>query len=265
MFCFDENKSYRMPVLFGGSDYDPTYEATSFDALIVGFVQTSTKEALSKYLPKGFSLLEPTITFQYLQLREVNFLAGGAYNILQASLPVHFEGKINSLDGILPLVIWENNTIPILGGREESGMPKIFVDIDDINIVDGLYFSNVSFNGNTFFTFEMNNLIPYDDCQLACLKELYSNVNSIGIRYIPHVGGPGADLIQTILYPQGIVPYEAYCGKGSFNWTNLPLYRGLVHSNIIEQLSSLPSLSLSDPLLIKGKVIMKSPLCRVIS
>ncbi|MDO5519010.1 MAG: acetoacetate decarboxylase family protein [bacterium] len=264
MFCFCKDQCYRMPVFFGGSDYDATYEATAFDALTVSFVQETSREALNCYLPAGFTLLTPTITYEYAQFRNVNFLAGGAYNIFQASLPVHFEGKKDSLDGVLPLVIWENNTIPILGGREESGMPKIYADISDITTIDGSYFSSVSFHGNTFLDFDVSNLRPCPESQFSSLKASYANINAIGLRYIPHVGGPGADLLQLILYPQSIVPYRIYNCEGSLNWTKLLYKKGLIHSIIVEQLSSLPLLSMSNPTLTKGKVIMRSPLCRVI-
>lgn len=187
MFQFYDNLNYRMPVLFGGTPYDASYEATAYDSLIITYVQETLGEALENYLPDGFSLLEPTITYQYIQLREVNFLAGGAYNIFQVALSVHFQGRNDCLDGVLPLVLWENNTIPILGGREESGIPKIYADIHDINSLDGTYHSAVSFEGNTFLSFDLSNLCPYTNPQFALAQKNLSNINTIGIRYIPHI------------------------------------------------------------------------------
>ncbi|BBF43762.1 acetoacetate decarboxylase [Lachnospiraceae bacterium KM106-2] len=264
MFQFYNNMRYQMPVLFGGFEFDPNEGAAALDLSIITFMQETTKEALDDYLPEGFSLVSPTLIVQYLQLREVDILSGGAYNIVQASLPVHFEGQNDSLDGVLPLVLWENDTIPILGGREYSGMPKIYTDISDLNCTDGHYFANASFNGNTFFTFDLENLRPCTDQEFSSMKSSYANVNAIGIRYTPKIGAPGADLIQTIVYPQTIIPYEIYTGTGSIEWTMLPFYQGLVHSRIIEQLSHIPCISMSAPTFTKGMITMKSLRCREI-
>lgn len=264
MFHFCSNLNYRMPVLFGGTPYDASYEATAYDSLFVTYVQHTSSKALENYLPEGFSLLEPTITYQYIQLREVNFLAGGAYNIVQAALSVHYQGRKDCLDGALPLVVWENNTIPILGGREESGIPKIYADINDINSVDGSYQSTVSFQGNTFLTFDLSNLCPYSNQEFIQEQQKLANANVFGIRYIPHIGAPGAELIQFILYPQSVIPYEMYHAEGTLNLRNLPYSRGLIHATIVEQLSALPVFSMECPSLMKGKLIMRSPVCREI-
>lgn len=264
MFHFYKSMRYQMPVLFGGYEFDPNDGATALDLSILTFTQETTAEALANYLPAGFTLLSPTLNIQFLQLREVDILSGGSYNIVQVALPVHFEGNNDCLDGVLPLVLWENNEIPILGGREYSGMPKIYADISDLNCNNGHYFSNVSFNGNTFLTLDIENLKPCSEQDLTTMKPAYANVNAIGIRYIPKIGAPGADLIQYIVYPQTIVPNEIYNGTGSIKWTNLTYERGLLHSGIIDQLSALPCVSMSPPTFLKGMITMKALRCRVI-
>jgi hypothetical protein len=58
------------------------------------------------------------------------------------------------LEGTLALVIRENKTQPIIGGREEDGIPKIHADIQDLHVIRQ-YFTNVSYEGNTFLRLEM--------------------------------------------------------------------------------------------------------------
>ncbi|MDY2984903.1 MAG: acetoacetate decarboxylase family protein [Synergistes jonesii] len=43
---------------------------------------------------------------------------------MQAPALVRYRGGKESIEGYYPLVIFENNVVPVLGGREEDGMPK---------------------------------------------------------------------------------------------------------------------------------------------
>jgi acetoacetate decarboxylase len=56
-------------------------------------------------------------------------MAGSGYNVIEVSAPVRFHGQRDRVDGQFALVVWENKTEPILGGREQTGIPKIYADI----------------------------------------------------------------------------------------------------------------------------------------
>lgn len=86
----------------------------------------------------------PELNISSGQFREINWMAGGAYNFIQASIPVRFNGKRDQLEGNFVLVIWESKTAPILGGREQIGMPKIYVDIEDLHIIQPNYYTSAS-------------------------------------------------------------------------------------------------------------------------
>ncbi len=115
--------------------------------------------------------------------------------------PVRFHGKKDELDGAYTLVVWENKTAPILGGREQTGIPKIYADIEDLHIVRPNFATAVSYEGNTFLNmnFEARGSITGRD--LDALKAQFLSMNTLGWRYIPKVGAPGAELSQFVLYP----------------------------------------------------------------
>ncbi len=46
------------------------------------------------------------------------------------------------------------------------------------------------------------------------VKALSLNLDTIGWRYIPKVGAPGAELSQFILYPQGMEVKKVQVGNG---------------------------------------------------
>ena len=67
-------------------------------------------------------------------------------------------------------MVWENKTAPILGGREQTGIPKIYADIEDLHKIQQNYFTNASYEGNTFLRLEMTGAQPVDEPQLAEIK-----------------------------------------------------------------------------------------------
>jgi acetoacetate decarboxylase len=69
-------------------------------------------------------------------------MSGGAYNLMQVGIPVQFNGIKDRESGLFLLVVWENKTQPIIGGREQNGVPKVFADMQDIRMFDGKYFTN---------------------------------------------------------------------------------------------------------------------------
>jgi hypothetical protein len=162
MFKFEDNKLYHMPPFFGGDEFNADLEARVNDVVGLNFTQTTDGDRLADFLPKGFELLRPEFTISYSQFREVEFMAGGRYNLVQIGVPVRFSGKRDRLEGTLALVIWENKTQPIIGGREEDGMPKIHADIEDLHIFQQKYFTNVSHEGNTFLRLEMIGAQPVE-------------------------------------------------------------------------------------------------------
>jgi len=257
MFKFEKNMIYHMPSFFGGYEFDPDMEARVNDAVSLTFTQITDGDRLADYLPEGFELLRPELTITYCQLRDVEFMSGGGYNLVQISVPVRFNGKRDKLEGSFPLVIWENNTRPIIGGREESGQPKIFADIQDLHKFQGKYFTNVSYDGNTFLHLDMTGAQPVDESVLRQMQAGSTSYNMIGWRYIPKVGEPGAELSQPVLYPQGMEVKAAQAGAGTVEWTRMTPEQNLSQYHIINALADLPIKGMGPVLITNGAIIMK--------
>ena len=257
MFKFEDNQIYHMPPFFGGDEFDPDMEARVNDVTGLNFTVVTDGGRLADYLPEGIELLRPELGISYWQLREVEFMAGSAYNLVQVSVPVRFNGKRDRLEGSFPLVIWENNTRPIIGGREESGQPKIFADIEDLHIFQRKYSTNVSLEGNTFLRLEMEDPQPLDAATLEMAKAASASYYMIGWRYIPKVGCPGAELSQPVLYPQGMTVTGAWLGKGTVRWTELTFEQNPSQYKIIRGLAGLPVKAMGPAMLTKGAIVMK--------
>gem|GEM_PF-2058833 len=51
---------------------------------------------LEKYIPEEFELTTPEIQVAFNQLTEINWLAGGQYNLIIVTAPVRFHRKVGS-------------------------------------------------------------------------------------------------------------------------------------------------------------------------
>lgn len=257
MFKFDDKKSYLMPAHFGGPDYDPAglyYR----NVLGVSYTCTTDGDKLSDYLPEGFELLRPELMIAFTQSREVEWMAGSGYNLIEVGVPARFQGKRDRVDGVFALVVWENKTAPILGGREQTGIPKIFADIEDLHKIQQNYFTNASYEGNTFLRLQLTGAHPVEAPSLPVDRALF------GWRYIPKVGGPGADLSQPILYPQSTEINSAWVGQGAVQWTQLTWEQSPSQWHIIKALAELPVIELAPVTMVQGVAYLKSSQSRVL-
>ena len=264
MFEFEDDKCYQMPAHFGGYVFDPGQVLYYHDSVCLNYAYTTAGDILSDYLPEGFELLRPELNMTYSQNREIDWMAGSSYNLIQISVPARFSGRRDQVAGQFVLVIWENKTAPILGGREQTGMPKIYADIEDLHKFQEKHFTNASYEGNTFLGLEMMGAMPVEGQQLAEMKTLTAEMKPFGWRYIPRVGGPGADLSQPILYPQNFELDRAWMGRGTVYWTQLKPEQNPSQWHIIKALAELPVIEMAPVTMFKGLLILKPAQARVL-
>ncbi len=218
MFKFEDNKCYQMPAHFTAHDYAPAGDVYR-DVVKIAYTCTTDGDRLAQYVPEAFELLRPEMAIGYSQCGEVEWLAGSSYNLIEVCVPVRFQGQHDRVDGHFALVVWENKAHPILAGRELVGIPKIYADIEDLHKIQQNYFTNASYEGNTFLRLKLLGAQPMEAQKLAEIKAQLAEIALLGWRYIPKIGGPGADLSQPTLYPQNFETNSAWIGKGEVQWT----------------------------------------------
>ena len=261
MFKFENNKCYKMPVFFGGYVYQPL-ETCYHDVVNMTFIYATDGDRLSQYIPEGFELLRPELSVNFCQSREVEWMAGSNYNLIDVSVPVRFNGKRDQVEGSFSLVVWENKTPPILTGREDTGVSKIYADIEDLHILHDKRFTVVSFEGNSFLRLEMSVTDSLSDTQMAPLREM--PINSMHWRYIPKVGESGADISQPVLFPQRAEAEQGWHGSGTVQWT-IPQYeQNPTQTHIIKALGELPQIGAPSAVMTKGKVFLMASMAKVL-
>ena len=255
MFRPDSNLDYTMPAHFGGTELIPGHVATQRATSLVIAYETD-RTHLEKYIPDGFELRAPEVQVMFSTFSEINWLAGGRYNLFNVSAPVRFAGRKDHLDGYYTLVTWENMVEPILRGREQTGIPKVYAEIEDLHVLRPYFSTTASFGGNTFLSMNFESAGPLSGEDLECARAGMASLNTIGWRYIPRINGPGADLSQFVLFPQGMELETAEAGTGSLRWTALSWMQHPTQHRIIESLAALPIETVTRAMLAEGMVVL---------
>jgi acetoacetate decarboxylase len=263
MFRLQDGFTYSMPAHFGGSQFDSEFVLTQRATGLTISYETESAQ-LENYIPERFELLAPEVTVAFTKFTEINWMGGGYYNVINVSAPVRFHGKKDQLDGDYALVVWENKTRPIIGGREETGIPKIYADIEELHIVRPHYSTTASYDGNTFLTMNFEATGPISGRELDVVKARMASMNTIGWRYIPKVGAPGGELSQFVLYPQGLEVQSAQQGMGSLRWMEQTIAQNPSQYHIINGLASLPTKKVAWAALTEGRAALHATGARVI-
>ncbi|KAK5130000.1 hypothetical protein LTR08_002555 [Meristemomyces frigidus] len=288
----DPKTRFRSPLSFGPSPgprrplgLDPSHP--TIQALRKSKPETSTNYSvrfkssrtyLQNLLPPGFAFTSPgTLAFASIMcttLDGMTWLGGGGYSYCGLYIHgVNYTKRDGSkIYGTFLSVLFENLADPIITGRAELGMPKLFADIDVQHHGEGGDCSiSLSWRGELFGKVEISKLE----------KEERAAVNSVGhseppqggpgpppsppeqglfcYRYVPAVGEPGkvdaeyavflpkaepqpsADPSETLATKVASVKFEAG------DWQSLPTLH-----NIVKGLAEVPIYGIEEARFTKG-------------
>ena len=238
-FVPQEGYSYRMPAHFTGWPYSGDNRVVYTDVFMMSVFQRTEMEALARFIPSHFELLDGDMQWSYCNCRDVDFMSGGEYRILQVNAHVRFAAKGEPIEGWYPLVIWENDAHPVIGGREEDGMPKLIADISPERHVDKHWFASTALNCETMARFDFVDEREASQEEVATMAQ---KINAFGYRYLPHPDRSGAAYEGIVLYPQSCTPTRAWLGTGKVSlFMPEPWYRIPNMALILGGLSSLPN------------------------
>lgn len=254
MFEFDPAGRYMMPAHFGAPKIERPPSGWYHDVTTMNVSYVTDKEKLGTYLPKPFSVAdEALITVTYARSRNIDWLAGRGYNLISVNAAAVFEGEEDHLTGSFALVIWENLADPILSGREMTGIPKIFADIPDHTIEDGVWRCDASRFDSKIVNLSIANLsVPTAEQIAAAQQEREGTDNPMGWRYLPAVGGFGMALSEPTTFPSENVITEAYVGEGGIEWNRLTWEQNPTQFHIVNALADLPILEYRPAIVTKG-------------
>jgi acetoacetate decarboxylase len=248
-FRFQEDWVYKMPVHFSGYPFYPVRTVYGDMTCIQAGFETDP-EKLLPLIPEDFDVLEPRVNVQYANCREVEWMSGGDYRLIQVTVPVRYTGNSEGLVGEYALVIWENKACPIIGGREEDGVPKVFADIAQERHNGDHWFTSASYESCGFLKFDF---WKKDKLSEADVAEANRNprMNLFGWRHLPNLGKGGAALSHATLYPQEATILGGWTGEAALAWTELAPEQHPLQWRIVNTLAGLPVIRSTGAMMVK--------------
>ncbi|KAJ9604708.1 hypothetical protein H2200_010822 [Cladophialophora chaetospira] len=255
---------WRQPIAFGPmpgprQSHTGTFRDGSNSTSVTASIRFKTSRTnLQNLFPpgrKGLSFKSPgTFAFASITtttLDKMEWLGGSGYSFWALWIHgVQYTKKDGSvMSGSYLPIMFENLTDPIVSGREELGMPKLFSDID-VQRSDNTYEIKTSWRGATWGTFKLSNLKETDASQSAGGVSGDVDEAQFMYRYMPTVSHeergqkPAEEYFAAVhLAEESPAPKVTRCFETSkaeialdaCDWKRLPTLR-----HIIERLVEVP-------------------------
>jgi acetoacetate decarboxylase len=256
---------YRMPVGFGpalGPRNGPNGRSFNGEwsrCTTVGVSYRTDREALARVLPDRFVPADdPIVRVQCHFNTDFAWLAGRGYNFAEVLFAAIYEGEEETLAGDFVAVMWESKADPMIPGREEIGLPKMFADIPDLETDGACTRMSADWEGFRFLELELDGLTlgPWPSGKEATTEPVKLGIGGSSGRhrmyykYIPRTGEwDKADAAYATASPPGnydMKVLENWKGSGSVvfheaRWEDLPT---LAH--IVNGLAALPVIEITD-------------------
>ncbi len=188
----NDNNYYRMPFIMGPQWIGKTPKFKYPKTEIVALQYLSDPNAIKALLPRNYKIgKEPLVTVTFAYNNELDFMAGGEYRFAAIQVSARFDGNQDHLEGDYFLAMFENQTWPIICGREDLGVPKIYADISPIKIFEkGLIRCDASYLGHHLFSLELSAQKKQNKIVAIAATKIINSRPWLGYKYIPSLDGP---------------------------------------------------------------------------
>jgi acetoacetate decarboxylase len=256
----DQTKLYMMPHIMG-----PQYEKNPLPNLSYPqseniVIQYKTNYDAARRLVPDCYLVDqkPTVTVLFGYHNGLEFLAGSGYSLATFWISVKFIGEENQVEGDYVLIMFENQTMPILGGREFLGVPKLYANIPPIKIMpNGSIRCEASLWGHLLFGIELPQLKKQNRVVKAVVSKQINSRPWLAYKYIPSLDGPpDADYPTTTRNDVRI--NELWMGKQGKLYFGSPSEDDIsTVVNVIEALKSLEITKVERVLHFQGSAVLR--------
>jgi len=250
-YKLEPNAGYLMPAHFGPIKRQDVLRYQDVTRLYISYV--TDKDALAAVLPEPFEPAdEPVVTVYCHVGRGVDFMAGGGYNIVGINLAAVFNGKKDHVSGLYAAVLWENDTYPILIGRELLGAPKLYAEIPDPWIEGNNWYFYCAEYGTKLVEGEVKNATPADDAFCRQIEEQTRKGRWMCWKYFPKPDWRDADLNFFTAVPSSPTINQAWLGEGSCHFFDTTWEKAPVSAYIMKGLQKLVVKEYKPAIITKG-------------
>ena len=200
----DRSKINFLPLIRGplwDLKHLPKHIYSSVETLMLQF--ETDRDAIPPLLPEPYQPgKSPLVTVMFNDNNGVDFMAGGGYRFAAISVSAKIDSEDGYLNGDYVLAMPEDQTLPIITGREWLGMPKFFTDISPIRRLDnGHLRCEASMWGHLMFGIDISP--PFKSQNVLIRKAAgaqATNTPAFGYKYIASLDGPPDADYPTIMW-----------------------------------------------------------------
>jgi hypothetical protein len=204
-YKLDPARIYRMPTHFGPSLgprqglHGDGYACSGNPCqLVVEASFEADAQQLSALMPPQFEPLLPArLTASFSYITEIEWLAGRGYNTFGIRIPARYRGARDEVEGEFCAVLWENRPEPIITGREELGISKLYCELPEPERAGSGVKCVASWEETIFAVLDVSALAP-----ATPLSALPGSAGLLHYKYMPRTGQWGqADVQYAVLTP----------------------------------------------------------------
>lgn len=255
---------YRMPLIMGPlwTGERPRYIYTHTEAVALQYL--TDPSAIQPLLPDCYKPgKEPMVTVLFGYNSGLEFMAGGGYTLAAVQVSARFDGERDHVEGDYILVMFENQTWPILGGREDLGVPKLYADISPIKETrDGRLRCEASLWGHLLFGLELTPLKKQNAVVRLAAGRMINARPWLAYKYIPSLDGPPDADYPTISKNDTRIEELWFAKFGSVYFGEADIQDIGQVKQLIDALRTLPVQEIKRALHMRGSAVLRYDLSR---
>jgi acetoacetate decarboxylase len=259
----DPNKIYLMPLIGGWiGDTGKLGNAKYAEAHFLALQYQTDSDSVRALLPDCYQPdEEPIVTAMFGYYDGADFMAGRGYNIASVSVAARFDGERDHVEGDYVLVIFENETLPILTGRELQGIPKTYADVSPIETLpNGHLRCEASLWKHLLFGIDLEPLKKQNILVRSVASKRINARPLLGYKYSPSVKGPPDASYPTVL-PSETKLEELWLGKTGQIFFGDALESDIaIGKRMVDALKTLPVLQVTQTARFRGSQVLRNDL-----
>jgi acetoacetate decarboxylase len=260
----DPHNYYRMPLIMGPQweGQPPRLNYTQTEVVAIQYI--TEPEAIKELLPDCYKLgKEPRVTVLFGYNNGLDFMAGRGYILAAVQVSANFDGDKDHIEGDYNLVMFENQAWPMICGREDLGIPKLYADISPIKIYpDRSLNCEASYWGHLLFGLELSPLKKQNRIVKSAANKILNSRPWLGYKYIPSLDGPPDAEYPTISFNDSKIDELWFAKTGKIKFGNASSNEIGQLKILIDALKTLPILDVKQALHFKGSAVLRYDLSR---
>jgi acetoacetate decarboxylase len=190
-------------------------------------------------------------------------MAGGGYRLAMVQVAARFDGEHDHVEGDYIPITFEDQTWPIIGGREDLGIPKLYSDISPVkSLPDGHLRCDVSLWGHLLFGIDLAPLKKQNTIVRLAASKRVNERFSLAYKYIPSLDGPPDADYPTISKNDTKIE-ELWLGKsGEIYFGNTGVEDIGRFKPLIDAIRALPVRKLTQTLRLRGSMVLRYDISR---